>query len=346
MDLTREQVIGHRIAAQQLDRAAASGRPVTDAAILDLGVQDSGRDGASWALANRGVPVASADDAGRRRRTGPGVESAGVAALLPASRAGRRDDRGLPVRRRRRGSTDDRSRQARRRLGRRAARGDRGGGEGHAAPRHRSDGEGRPVDGADRGPARRVRHRVPTLPSHPRVGVAVPDRRRVRWSGARTGHLPAGAPAHPGLAASTGRGRRRPGGRPGAPPGHPRLPAAARSGDAEPRSRVSWTPRRPWSSSTGPTTRSRCGWRGRRSGCWAMCWRPSRSSACSDPTICWSRARTAICWCRRPRTASSSGPPSGVPARCWPTARSSGAGGPGPRARSWISRSSCGSPRR
>ncbi len=62
MDLTREQVIGHRIAAQQLDRAAASGRPVTDAAILDLGVQDSGRDGASWALANRGVSVASAAD--------------------------------------------------------------------------------------------------------------------------------------------------------------------------------------------------------------------------------------------------------------------------------------------
>jgi hypothetical protein len=59
MDLTREQVIGHRIAAQQLDREPSSGRPVTDAAILDLGVQDSGRDGASWALANRGVPVAS-----------------------------------------------------------------------------------------------------------------------------------------------------------------------------------------------------------------------------------------------------------------------------------------------
>ena len=61
MDLTREQVIGHRIAAQQLDRVSSPGRAVTDAAILDLGVQDSGRDGASWALANRGVPIASAD---------------------------------------------------------------------------------------------------------------------------------------------------------------------------------------------------------------------------------------------------------------------------------------------
>ncbi|HEU5483361.1 MAG TPA: winged helix DNA-binding domain-containing protein [Microlunatus sp.] len=59
MDLTREQVIRHRIAAQQLDRSPAARRPVTDAAVLDLGVQDSGRDGASWALVNRGVPVAS-----------------------------------------------------------------------------------------------------------------------------------------------------------------------------------------------------------------------------------------------------------------------------------------------
>lgn len=60
MDLTREQVIGHRIAAQQLDRDPVPRRAATDAAVLDLGVQDSGRDGASWALANRGVAIASA----------------------------------------------------------------------------------------------------------------------------------------------------------------------------------------------------------------------------------------------------------------------------------------------
>lgn len=61
MDLTRRQVIGHRIAAQQLDRKTSPRRSVTEAAILDLGVQDSGRDGASWALVNRGVPIASAN---------------------------------------------------------------------------------------------------------------------------------------------------------------------------------------------------------------------------------------------------------------------------------------------
>ena len=61
MELTRKQAIGHRIAAQQLDREPGARRAVTDAAALDLGVQDSGRDGASWALVNRGVPIASAD---------------------------------------------------------------------------------------------------------------------------------------------------------------------------------------------------------------------------------------------------------------------------------------------
>jgi hypothetical protein len=52
----RADVMRYRIRAQQLDRSEGP-RPVTDAAILDLGVQDSGRDGASWALANRGVPL-------------------------------------------------------------------------------------------------------------------------------------------------------------------------------------------------------------------------------------------------------------------------------------------------
>lgn len=61
IELTREQVLAQRVTAQQLDRAPASEREVTDAAILDLGVQDTGPDGASWALTNRGVPVASPD---------------------------------------------------------------------------------------------------------------------------------------------------------------------------------------------------------------------------------------------------------------------------------------------
>lgn len=56
--MDRQEALARRVHAQQLDRPAAA-RPLTDAAVLDLGVQDSGRDGASWALANRGVPAAS-----------------------------------------------------------------------------------------------------------------------------------------------------------------------------------------------------------------------------------------------------------------------------------------------
>jgi Winged helix DNA-binding domain len=52
----RSEALEHRIHAQQLDRPEAE-RAITDAAVFDFGVQDTGRDGASWALANRGVPI-------------------------------------------------------------------------------------------------------------------------------------------------------------------------------------------------------------------------------------------------------------------------------------------------
>lgn len=58
---TRADVLAYRIHAQQLDRASSPRRALTNAAIFDFGVQDTGRDGASWALANRGVPVADAE---------------------------------------------------------------------------------------------------------------------------------------------------------------------------------------------------------------------------------------------------------------------------------------------
>lgn len=59
--MDRHEALARRLAAQQLDRASDPARPLTDAAVLDLGVQDTGRDGASWALALRGVPVAGPD---------------------------------------------------------------------------------------------------------------------------------------------------------------------------------------------------------------------------------------------------------------------------------------------
>jgi hypothetical protein len=52
MEITRDQVLAFRVHAQQLD--AASRSSTTDASVLDLGVQDTGPDGARWALELRG----------------------------------------------------------------------------------------------------------------------------------------------------------------------------------------------------------------------------------------------------------------------------------------------------
>lgn len=55
-DMKRSKALAFRIHAQQLDRPEAA-RAITDAAIFDFGIQDTGRDGAGWALVNRGVAL-------------------------------------------------------------------------------------------------------------------------------------------------------------------------------------------------------------------------------------------------------------------------------------------------
>jgi hypothetical protein len=57
--MKRSEALAFRIRAQQLDRPEGT-RAITDAAIFDFGIQDTGRDGASWALANRGVTLGDA----------------------------------------------------------------------------------------------------------------------------------------------------------------------------------------------------------------------------------------------------------------------------------------------
>jgi hypothetical protein len=52
MEVSREQLLAYRVHAHQLDVAS---QPTTEPSILDLGVQDTGPDGAGWALVNRGV---------------------------------------------------------------------------------------------------------------------------------------------------------------------------------------------------------------------------------------------------------------------------------------------------
>jgi hypothetical protein len=54
--VTREDILGYRLRAQQLGRAAGT---VAATAVLDYGVQDTGPDGSRWALAIRGVDVAA-----------------------------------------------------------------------------------------------------------------------------------------------------------------------------------------------------------------------------------------------------------------------------------------------
>jgi hypothetical protein len=57
---TRAQVLGLRVRTQQLDRDTGT---LADTRVLDLGVQDTGPDGAAWALALRGLRVPPDDDA-------------------------------------------------------------------------------------------------------------------------------------------------------------------------------------------------------------------------------------------------------------------------------------------
>jgi Winged helix DNA-binding domain len=54
--IDRRQVTSFRVRAQQLDRARGA---LAHTAVLDIGVQDTGPDGARWALAMRGVDVAA-----------------------------------------------------------------------------------------------------------------------------------------------------------------------------------------------------------------------------------------------------------------------------------------------
>ena len=60
---SRAQALSFRVRTQQLDREPGGGRRrLADTAVLDIGVQDTGPDGARWALALRGVDVSAVPD--------------------------------------------------------------------------------------------------------------------------------------------------------------------------------------------------------------------------------------------------------------------------------------------
>lgn len=58
---TRSQVLAHRVVAQQLDRDPGTTTDPAQVALLDLGAQDTGPDGARWALAVRGADLDPTD---------------------------------------------------------------------------------------------------------------------------------------------------------------------------------------------------------------------------------------------------------------------------------------------
>src|SRR3954467_11747096 len=107
--LTRRQVLGFRMRAQQLDRDSGT---IDDTAVLDLGVQDTGTDGARWALTLRGVEHPSAADLAtvwtRPRAPRPLSGPAGAPRTSTAARACRgspRRPRRSPMRTRASGSS-------------------------------------------------------------------------------------------------------------------------------------------------------------------------------------------------------------------------------------------------
>jgi hypothetical protein len=60
--VSRHQVLRFRLRQHQLDRAPGAAARSTDVALLDYGVQDTGADGAPWALEIRGAMPAGPED--------------------------------------------------------------------------------------------------------------------------------------------------------------------------------------------------------------------------------------------------------------------------------------------
>ena len=60
--VSREEILRFRLRQHQLDRPPRAATRSTDVALLDYGLQDTGADGATWALEIRGAPSAAAED--------------------------------------------------------------------------------------------------------------------------------------------------------------------------------------------------------------------------------------------------------------------------------------------
>ena len=269
--------------------------PLDDTAVLDIGVQDTGPDGALWALALRGVEEPA------RRRAGHRLDRPRCPARLPPGRPARGRRRHRAVLRRRRGQAHLRRGQAAE--GRRASRtSSRSTPSPHAmrVDRHRADGQGRDVHAAHRGDGRALPALLPAVRRDPPLRAAVPARGAARRARAAARHLAAGPAADPGLRA----------GRDGARAARRRPRRTCGCSDRPPRSSspATSTPRSRTCRPTGPRTSSR--WTSTASG--AGSWPPTptgwtpirrRSPGCSARSTCSCRPGTGRCWSTDPAHA-------------------------------------------
>ena len=238
--VTRSQVLGFRVRAQQLDRDSTT---LADVSVLDIGVQDTGPDGA---------PVGARDPRRRcvrhrRARPGDAVDDPRCATCLPPQGPAVDRRRGRTVLGCRRRQADLRRVEAaegRRHQQPHRARCGRGG---DALRRDQADAQGRGLRSAvrDAGPA--LPPVVPAVQRDAHLRDAVPVGSTARRARAAGRHLAARA-----AVLRPGQGRREAVAQARHDPG---LPAVAGTGDAEAGRRL---PRRARQGRHGPLARRRC----------------------------------------------------------------------------------------
>ena len=334
MKVSRSDVLGLRVRAQQLDRDG--GGTVADTAVLDFGAQDTGPDGALWALAVRGLTEVDDQELvwlwtlrgapHAYRRSDLASVATAVAPWSDADAAKRIFDASKPLKAAGIGTIealDEVAAAMRRIVTKPTVKGER-------------------VDRADRSHARALPPVVQPVPGHPPPRDAVPARGGAGGARAAAGHVAAGAPA----------GARLPGGATGGCPARARagVPPVPRSLDAAAGGRL---PRRAGHRRQGAMARRRRRGRPGRTAALAAGRRrrpaggtAGHHSAAGARTTSTCRARTGRCWWTTGPAPRRCGRSSGAPAPCSSTERSRAAGGRGRRAGGCGSRSCCGRPTR